>query len=223
MRVVGHRGCPDLYPENTALAFREASARCDWIELDVRRCASGEAVVLHDATLDRTLGVDRALADTSLAELREYLVGDSDEGVPTLREALSAVPSGTAVNVELKAEGIAETVADAADRVGNEVVVSSFSADALRECRTRSDLPVATVTMDPDAWEATLELAAELDADYVHPHYELLFESPDRVVRAHDRGFEVNAWTLRSAAPFDRLAELGVDGVILNDPAYAGR
>ncbi|UIO98568.1 glycerophosphodiester phosphodiesterase [Halobaculum sp. CBA1158] len=223
MRVVGHRGCPELYPENTALAFGEASARCDWIEFDVRRCGSGEPVVLHDETLARTVGVERAVADLSLSDLRAYSVGDSDEPVPTLAAALAAVPEDTVVNVELKEEGLAEAVADAADRVGNEVVVSSFSPAALRATQAASGLPIATVTMDPDAWEDTLALATELDAEYVHPRYDLLFSRPTRVAEAHDRGLDVNAWTLRSAEPFDRVAALGVDGVIVDDPAYAGR
>ena len=225
MRVVGHRGCPDLYPENTVLAFREASARCDWIEFDARRCASGEVVVLHDETLTRTVGVDRAVADVPLAELREYRVGDSEEPVPTLTEALDAIPDRLGVNVELKQGGLAEAVDAAADRVGDEVVVSSFSADALREFRRVSDRPVATVTMDPspDAWTAVLDRSVDLDADYVHPQYDLLLAEPSRVAEAHERGLGVNVWTLRSAAPYERLAALGVDGVIVDDPAYAGR
>ncbi|WP_277553056.1 glycerophosphodiester phosphodiesterase [Halobaculum limi] len=222
MRVIAHRGCPDLYPENTVAAFRNASGRCDWVEFDVRRCGSGEPIVFHDETLDRLLGVDARVDETSLAQIRALRVDDSDERVPTLPEAFISVPSDATVNVELKTTGLVDAVAETADAVDNETVVSSFSAAALREMAA-SDLPLAPIVADADGWADTLTLAAELGAEYVHPHYDVVLMDPERVAQAHDRGLEVNAWTLRSADPFDRLREVGVDGVFVDHPEYGGR
>ena len=53
MRLIAHRGFAETFPENTVLAVREAARWADAIEVDVRRCGSGEIVCLHDATVDR--------------------------------------------------------------------------------------------------------------------------------------------------------------------------
>ena len=53
--VAAHRGLCARYPENTMESFR-AAVECgvDQIELDVRITKDGEAVIIHDDTVDRT-------------------------------------------------------------------------------------------------------------------------------------------------------------------------
>ena len=53
--IASHRGGAFLWPENSALAFRQALALpAEQLELDVHLSADGAVVVIHDATLDRT-------------------------------------------------------------------------------------------------------------------------------------------------------------------------
>ena len=55
--IFAHRGASAHAPENTLAAFELAVAQsADAIELDVKLSADGQAVVLHDATVDRTTG-----------------------------------------------------------------------------------------------------------------------------------------------------------------------
>ncbi|MEZ3115529.1 glycerophosphodiester phosphodiesterase [Halobaculum sp. MBLA0147] len=257
--VIAHRGCPERHPENTRGAFRAAAAHADLIELDVRRCGSGELVVFHDDTLDRLLGVGGSVAETDLADLRSHSVLDSTERVPTLAEALAAIPADTGVNVELKETGIAADVAACCGDAGNEILVSSFSETALEEWRAVADDPIAYVTADDD-WDAAVETATELGCDALHPQYDLVLgresaddgnrgesaddgnrgESADdggdggtggggdgerapraRVAAAHDADFAVNVWTIRSHDPVAPLCRAGVDGLIVDDWAYA--
>ncbi|AKU08488.1 glycerophosphodiester phosphodiesterase [Haloferax gibbonsii] len=217
MRVIGHRGCPALAPENTLAAFDAAAARLDCVELDVRRCGSGELVVFHDETLDRLTGATGRVADTSLVDLQELTVGDSDESIPTLAAVFDALPDRVAVNVELKVVGLADDLAAVVGDAGNEVLVSSFDAEALREVRETTALPVAFLFAAD--WTESLSVAADLDCAAVHPHYDLL--SSARVDEAHGRGFEVNAWTVPDREVARRLREYGVDGVIVDDPKLA--
>ena len=49
---MAHRGASKVEQENTTMAFRRAlDMGANAVELDVRRCASGELVVHHDAKL----------------------------------------------------------------------------------------------------------------------------------------------------------------------------
>jgi len=52
--IIAHRGFRARYPENTLCAFEQSLGRSRMIELDVRLCGDGAAVVFHDSHLLRT-------------------------------------------------------------------------------------------------------------------------------------------------------------------------
>lgn len=209
MTLIAHRGCAARGPENTLAAIERALPHVDGVEVDVRRCGSGELVVVHDAHLGRLTGVDRAVSDTPLTELDRLSVLDSGESIPTLAAVCDLVPDSHLLNVELKTTGVGEDV-ETLLRDRPNVLVSSFVPDALAE----TTLPRALLFADD--WTANLRRATRLDCVAVHPQYELVLDDPSRVDAAHDAGFAVNVWTPPSRlAP--RLRGLGVDGVIVDD------
>ena len=66
MHIWAHRGCSQMYPENTLTAFKKA-AEIDGltgIELDIQLTKDGHLVVFHDETIDRTTD--------GCGELRQY-------------------------------------------------------------------------------------------------------------------------------------------------------
>ena len=74
--IIGHRGASALAPENTLAAFRQAVADgADGIEFDVRLARDGVAVVIHDATLERTGALKLKVSNLTAAELQASDVG----------------------------------------------------------------------------------------------------------------------------------------------------
>jgi glycerophosphoryl diester phosphodiesterase len=209
MRLIGHRGCAARAPENTLVAIDRASRHVDAVEVDVRRCGSGEIVVVHDATLDRLAGVDRRVSETPWTELREFGVLGSDQNVPRLAAVVDALPSTVGLNVELKEPGLASDV-EALVASHPDVWVSSFDTGALAE----TSLPRALLFADD--WHDAVARATELDCAFVHPRYGLVLDGPERVEEAHAAGLGVNVWTPPPDA-VPALAEAGVDGVIVDD------
>lgn len=211
MRLIAHRGFAAIYPENTRRAFEEAVAVADEVEVDVRRCASGELVVIHDETVDRVTDAEGAVADLALAELRDLDVLGTGEGVPTLAETLQVIPEPVGVTLDLKEEG---TAADALEEVAAhhpQAVVSSFSRRVLADARDHdASVPRALITAEP-APESVAE-ALELDCEFVHAHVDVCTER--FVGAAHRAGASVNAWTVDALSEAEELADLGVDGVI---------
>jgi len=68
--IIAHRGASGLAPENTLAAFRLAVAMgADGFELDVQLSADGQAVVIHDAHLNRTTNRTGAVAALTVEEL----------------------------------------------------------------------------------------------------------------------------------------------------------
>ena len=75
-KVVGHRGMPSRYPENTLPSFKAAiEAGVDAIEFDVHPTCDGRLVVTHDDTLERCSNGSGPVHDRTLAELRKLDFG----------------------------------------------------------------------------------------------------------------------------------------------------
>lgn len=214
VRVIGHRGCADQYPENTVLAMERASPHVDMVEIDVQRCASGELVVFHDDDLDRLTGGSGPVAETDWEVLENLTVLDSDQTIPLLSEILDAVPAATGVNIELKHDGMARDVLEATDGVENELLYSSFSVSALRELRSESEA-IDLALVIGDASGTPIQTADSLDCVAIHPNYDLVLSTEFRRT-AHDNGFAVNTWTVDDADTASRLIDAGVDGLFVD-------
>ncbi len=107
--VIAHRGASHDAPENTMAAFRLAyDMGADWFELDCYLTSDDAVVVIHDATLERTTGVQGRVVDSDLAYLRTLDAGSwkapdfAGEPLPTLGEALDFAKHKIGVYVEIK-------------------------------------------------------------------------------------------------------------------------
>ena len=211
--LIAHRGCADQYPENTVAAVERAAPHVDAVEIDVRRCASGGLVVVHDAELDRLTGASGPVAEAGLTDLGELSVLGSGEPVPPLGEALAAVPDGAFVNVEIKEPEIDLDALDATRRAGVDALFSSFHPEALAALRDRDPgTDRALLVADGDA-ERAVETAAELGCTAVHPPVDVATE-PGYVETVQGAGLAVNAWTATDREDAERLLAAGVDGII---------
>jgi glycerophosphoryl diester phosphodiesterase len=101
---IAHRGLwsPDGPPENSLAAFQAACSAGYGIELDVQLSADGEAMVFHDARLERMTGAEGRLADHTAADLAALKLAGSDETIPTLAETLALVGHRAMVLIEVK-------------------------------------------------------------------------------------------------------------------------
>lgn len=212
MRVIAHRGFAAEHPENTLAAFRAASRTADAVEFDVRRCGSGELVVVHDPTVDRVTDASGRVSSLSLSELRSLDVLGSGEGVPTLLAALDAVPPDVAVNPELKEVGVAGDAAALLSATPHDVLVSSFHPEALARVRDLAPALDAALLFESDPGGG-LRRALDLDCAAVHPRADLCLDT-DLVAAARDAGLAANAWTVRDRETAMRLRRVGVDGLI---------
>ncbi|WP_407892160.1 glycerophosphodiester phosphodiesterase [Lacticaseibacillus sp. N501-2] len=71
--VVGHRGDPLAYPEETFQSDSAAfAAGADYVELDVQVAKDGTLVIQHDPTLLRTTGSDVTIASSNYSQIQQY-------------------------------------------------------------------------------------------------------------------------------------------------------
>ena len=75
MNIVGHRGLPESYPENTLIAIRAAlETGAHGVEIDLQFSADGEPYVLHDDSFKRTAGVDANILDLNSGDIDQISV-----------------------------------------------------------------------------------------------------------------------------------------------------
>ncbi|MFT4257004.1 MAG: glycerophosphodiester phosphodiesterase family protein [Pseudoxanthomonas sp.] len=108
-QIIAHRGASAAFPENTMAAFEGAiAAGADMIELDLTLCASGEFVVIHDDTLDRTTNGSGLVCDWTWNDLRSLDAGSwystefSGERIASVEQVLGSIAPRVPVNLEVK-------------------------------------------------------------------------------------------------------------------------
>lgn len=230
--IWAHRGASAYAPENTLPAFALAVEQgADGVELDLQRTRDGHLVVIHDETIDRTSTGSGRVVDHTLGELRRYDYSAGRPGfagtrIPTLDEVLTLLaPTNLVVNVELKnsielypgMEAELEALV-AASGMADRVIYSSFNHYSLRTLAgLNSGVPRGVLYAEPlvDPWV----YATYLGVQAIHPPWQVL-AVPGVVDECHAAGLRVNAWTV-PPGQVGRLASLGVDAVITNEPDLA--
>jgi len=162
--ILGHRGSPAEAPENTLVSLRRAiDLGLDGVEYDLHACASGEPVLIHDETLDRTTDAHGPVALLTLPELAGIDAGSwfhrrfAGEPLPLLEEALE-LPGNAAGSfpqhmIELKDPTLAGEVARQLSELARplSVRIASFHRRVVLEAR---DLGLPTMLLGYDANEA---------------------------------------------------------------------
>ena len=227
--VVGHRGAMGHAPENTMASFRRAvSLGADAVELDVRLSADGEAVVIHDSTVDRTTDGKGAVAEMEVVELKRLNAGVrwggeyDGEGIPTLGQFLAWAAGRTEAVIEIKGEpeppldlvrAVVALVTES--RMVESVMVISFHHPSVR--RVREMLPeVATGILYTGHLCDTAAAARAAAADSVRPGWHHVTRG--LVEEVHAAGLIVAPWTVNDQAAMEALLAMGVDSIATNYP-----
>jgi glycerophosphoryl diester phosphodiesterase len=239
MDIIAHRGASYDAPENTLAAFRLAFAqRADAVELDVHLSADGAIVVIHDSTTCRTAGLDRAVRDQSLADLKSLDAGRwkdprwAGEKIPTLNQVLAILPEGKRLFIEIKCGAeilpkIQRTFHSNCKRLPDLSLIG-FSYETMKEAKAR--LPSLEVcwlsAFKPDPATRRKPTADELLHQAVAARLDgldLLHTGPldaPFMEKARDLKQKVYVWTLDHASQARRLAALGVAGITTNRPGW---
>lgn len=157
-KVVGHRGYPEKYPENSLIglvAAAKGGAHC--VELDVQMSKDGVPMVFHDASLNRVCGVEGKMWDFSAAELGEISNHEPERFQDQFKQAskistLEAVSEALAsydalVFIEIKKESfeafsrdiILDAVLKAAQPIKAKSAIISFDFDIVQMAKQSCD------------------------------------------------------------------------------------
>lgn len=210
--AIAHRGDPIGHRENTLPAFEAAVHHgADMLELDLHRTRDGEIVVLHDPTLLRLWGLDRAVADLDLAQVQA--LGQGDQRIPTFRHVLHAVD--VPLMVDFTGDEVVKGALAAVQDAGalDRSLFVTGRVGALRLLRSLS--PSARIGLTwVEAEPPPPALLAELGAEFWNPYFRLA--TPEHVAAVHRLGLQVSTWTVDKPRHMARVAAAGVDAIVSN-------
>tara|TARA_R110000868_G_scaffold31627_14_gene115842 strand:+ start:5431 stop:6207 length:777 start_codon:yes stop_codon:yes gene_type:complete len=226
-----HRGGAGNWPENTMPAFQGAvELGYRYVETDVHATRDGVLLAFHDDQLDRVTDQVGVIAEMDFADVSRARV-DGVEPIPRLEELLLAWPD-LRVNIDPKRDNAVEPLIRVLRDCGavERVCVTSFSGArtvAAREAlgpRLCTGLgPGATSRLRFSSWSGPLGFLwggfAGGCAQIPIEQYGIRLVDGLLVGRAHALGLQVHVWTIDDPAEMNRLADLGVDGLMTDQPA----
>ncbi|MDZ7267431.1 MAG: glycerophosphodiester phosphodiesterase family protein [candidate division KSB1 bacterium] len=229
---IAHRGARTCAPENTLAAFHAALAHgADGIEFDVRLCRSHEWVVFHDQRLGRTTNGHGYIRMTSLEKIRRLDAGIKfgeafrSEPVPTLADALAMAGGRLLLNIEIKAVSNIQTRKLARllellyrHEAAHKCVLSSFNPLILRKLAVLApEVPTGLILTGHGLHGRTGPPVSRLTGvKGLHVHFKAL--TPRFLRAARERGLYLLVWGANEARQFRPLIDLGVDGIITDEP-----
>lgn len=231
MLLLGHRGSPKAFTENTLAGFTHAlESGLDGIETDIQHTRDGSFVVHHDDHLPNGKRISALMLSEIQTEFPEMM------SLEALLE-WSAFQDGMTLNLELKNEhnindgrerhmvSILRKVLPKDSPLRQKLVISSFNPLSLwRIVQLDRSYALGLLYDDTSIPKSVLWTSLRLLPLYsIHPHHDLL--SYGTLRWAHDKNLKVFTWTVNDATKVTRYARWGVDGVIGDDPVvlHAGR
>lgn len=225
--VIGHRGAPTLYPEETFQSNDAAfAAGADYVELDIHESQDGTLVIQHDEDLTRMTGANRVIATTPFATLQQYHTKNG-EPIHSLQQLfahyqnsdkrflIETKPQAGATDPQLEAK-LAALVTQY--HMEQRVMFHSFSLASLK--RLKALLPdVPRILIVGSLKRITFAVFPEVDG--INMASELV--TPDLVAALHYVGQKVYVWDEmnESRTKWRWLANIDLDGVVTNYPALA--
>jgi len=198
------------------------------LETDVHLSADGVLMAFHDPDLSRTCGVDANIADMTADELAAVRV-DGRASIPLMSELLERF-GDVRFNIDCKSDAAAGPLAalirryEAIDRV----CLGAFSHARLAKLRTLLGPELLSCTSPQEV--ASLRIVGRMSGHALRvAQVPVRYGAPsgpkgitvvnDRFVRnVHRRGVPVHVWTIDDPVEMHRLLDLGVDGIMTDQP-----
>ncbi|BCN29493.1 glycerophosphodiester phosphodiesterase [Anaeromicropila herbilytica] len=226
--ITSHRGNSIKAPENTLAALDYAVRdMSDYAEIDVQETKDGVIILFHDSNLKRITGINRNIWKVNYDDIKDIDIGSwfnkkfSDQRIPTLDEVLKFCNNKIRLNIELKPHGNEKnleksvvSIIEENDFV-NQCVITSFNYDSLKKVK-KLNPEIKTGYILSAVYGKFYDLKY---ADFFS--IEKSFITDKVVNEAHKRDKEVFAWTINSASYMKKMAKLGVDNIITDNPVKA--
>lgn len=239
--VIAHRAGGNEAPENSIVAVHNMQEKgFKYIETDLYATSDGVVILHHDPELDRTTDGTGKISDYTWAELSK-VTDESGNRLMRLDEVLEEFPD-LIFNMDSKENSVVCPLIRTLQRQGgiDRVSLSSFSEMRLKFLRSqlsgvKSSLGTAAIGQLVLAAHSPSSLRSALATGVPGPAKgaeavqvpmaagKVSVINPQFIELVHARGLAVHVWTINEEAEMHEILDLGVDGIITDEPSLAQR
>lgn len=222
--IIAHRTMPQDAPENSLQGIRLAAEHgADGVEIDLRMTLDQRPFLMHDRTMRRMTGWPLRMELTPSFIVRRLRLKGSEERVPSLADALNALPEGMLFAVDVKTPwAVAPLLAETRRRgLESRLLLWCTSARACAWAARRApnvEVAFLKTALTPESQHWFIETAVKVGAKAISAHW--LAIEPGFVAAAHERGLKVYSWHTRYELTPEKLRS-GLDGLITDYPRLA--
>ena len=246
--VIAHQGGDGERPSNTMSAFTHAvELGVDVLEMDIHSTSDGVLVVIHDDTVDRTTNGTGNVNDLTFAEIQALDAGynwntldgrtpethESFRGqgvtIPALEEVIQTFSTlRMVIEIKQQTPSIAQPLCDMLREydMTEKVIVASFADTPIYEFRQICpEVPTSAVESEVRTFYVLNLIGlsrAYASSAYAFqvPEYsgDIHVVTPGFIASAHTHNIAVQTWTINDVETMHRMIDLGVDGIITDEP-----
>lgn len=213
---IGHRGAAGYEDENTIESFKKALAlKVDMIEFDVRKCKTGEIVLMHDRKVNRTTNGRGFVKNLSYDKIKKLRTKHGYK-VPTLDQALKYFKNKCLINIELKDKLYLDVVRLVEKhKMIKDVIISSYNTKILAKVKKLN--PRIKIALLSRHRFGLIRKAKNIGCYSIHPHF-LSRLTKRFIYRAHKNNLKVYAWAVNWPRVIKKLKKIKVDGIFSDYP-----
>ena len=221
-----HRGASQLAPENTFAAFQIAyDLGFNIIETDVRSSRDGILYCFHDRSLKRMTGSKGNIENLPSCYIDELRI-NGKHSIPKLENLYEAFPKAY-FNIDAKSGECVKPLIDLVRRTQTSRRTCFGSFDQTRLDQIKSSLINEKFAISMGT-SATLKLftgyltgkSRTIKADCVQlplSRYGIKLINKNTLKYFKSQGLKIHVWTINKATEFQRLIDLGVDGIMTDN------
>lgn len=223
--IVAHRSATLTTPENTLSGLEAAiESGAAYAEIDVQQAKDGTLVLMHDANLQRTAGVNQNIWDLTYRQLQELDVGSwfspafSGEKIPTLAEFIQKAKGKIVLVIELKStgheKGFTSSVVQLIQQFGAEkdCIIASMDYTLIKEAKSCSPA-IQTQLITTMAYGDLYHLE---DVDSYSVEASCLTRSMVRNLHLSNK--KIFVWTVNNSSLAREMVAMRVDSIITDAP-----
>ncbi|CAB4377656.1 PLC-like phosphodiesterase [Rhizophagus irregularis] len=226
---IGHRGYPDMFPENTLKSLQKALIYgADALESDVRLTKDGQVIMMHETTLESTTNGTGLIEDRNWFGYIEYLRNDN-EPIALFQDVLDLLKQeenkDVFVILDIKEDSKIEILDVMADIIHSnfpynftsQLYLGIWTLDFLERARkVLPEFPVSFISSDiNEAREDFFDKVENYNIEYPF----ILSDKTGFVNLIKRKGRNLFVWTVDDTNDIKKCVEFGeIDGILSDNP-----
>ena len=218
---LSHRGNSKKFIENSFEAFNSViQLGYKYIETDLRMTLDNEVIAFHDPDLKRLFNLDLQVKDLTFNEINN-LFKEQNSSLLTLEDALKKFPEIN-FNIDLKvSKVIQDSIRVVADlNAFDRVCFASFHSSHTEKVLRHNQKAIVSMGMKDIALFKFLKLNYKnikiIQIPLKWKGIKVL--TRNLIKKAHKSNLQVHVWTINDRKTINNLIDLGVNGIVTDEP-----